>query len=80
MRREPGAPNRSIFLNGFQYFKCFINPSRYSQALNQDAVGDAVDAAPPGPAHVPEEPERAVDVAAAHAGLQHRVHDDGVER
>ena len=37
--------------------------------LEQDAVGDTVDTAPRGPAHFLEEPERAVDVAAAHAGL-----------
>lgn len=48
--------------------------------LEQDAIGDAVDAAPPGPAHFFEEPERAIDVAAAHAGIQNSIHDDGVER
>lgn len=48
--------------------------------LQQDAVGDTVDAAPPGPPHFLEEPERAVDVATAHTGLQNRVHDDGVEQ
>jgi hypothetical protein len=37
--------------------------------LEQDAIGDAVYAASPGPAHFLEEQERAVDVAAAHAGL-----------
>jgi hypothetical protein len=47
--------------------------------LEQDAVGDAVDAAPTGAAHLVEQAERKADVAAADACLEHGVHDDGVE-
>lgn len=47
--------------------------------LEQDAVRDAVDATPHGPAHFLKELDREVDVAAAHAGLEHGVHHDDVD-